>query len=115
MTPQILTFSSQIQTQDKKFFFFCQTLSADKLIKPRVSCDNLTTLPKPNLITEMLWEKHLPIKKQILRSKVVFPTKKYSKCPRNSYTKVSDKMAYAKSAYPEEEQYDQGLYWSPFH
>ena len=37
----------------------------------------------------------------------------YSKCPKISYTKVSDKMAYANSADPEE-QSDQGLHCLPF-
>ena len=35
----------------------------------------------------------------------------YGKCPKISYTKVSDKMAYANSADPDQtEQSDQGLH-----
>ena len=38
----------------------------------------------------------------------------YGKCPKISNSNVSDKMAYANSADPEE-QSDQGLYCLPFH
>ena len=39
------------------------------------------------------------------------------KCPKNSNTKVSDKMTYANSADPDQtqEQSDQGLHCLPFH
>ena len=42
---------------------------------------------------------------------------KYGKCPKISYTNIYDKMAYANSADPDqnEEQSDQGLYCLPFH
>ena len=43
----------------------------------------------------------------------------YRKCPNISYTKVSDKMAYANSVDPDQtapqEQSDQGLHCLPFH
>ena len=47
----------------------------------------------------------------------------YGKCPKNSNTKVSDKMTYANSADPDQtapkgilkEQSDQGLHCLPFH
>ena len=39
----------------------------------------------------------------------------YGKCPKNSNTKASDKMTYANSVDPDQEQSDQGLHCLPFH
>ena len=44
---------------------------------------------------------------------------KYSKCPKISYTKVANKLAYANSADPDQtaplEQSDLGLHYLPLH
>ena len=53
-------------------------------------------------------------------SKIIFQEEnEYHKCPKISNTNVSDKMAYANSADPDQtapkEQSDQGLHCLPFH
>ena len=56
-----------------------------------------------------------PCKPQFYYIKVGFEEVKiiYGKCPKNSNTKVSDKMTYANSVDPD--QSDQGLHCLPFH
>ena len=48
--------------------------------------------------------------KKYMRNWVFTENQVYCKCPKNLYTKVSDKMAYANSADP-----DQGLHCLTFH
>ena len=52
---------------------------------------------------------------QQLRELVDKPGMQYSKCLKISYSKVSDKMAYANSVDPEQTVPDQGLHCLPFH